>query len=331
MIIADNRKSSRRLAAPATLVAILLVAFVDGNVAMATTAGRTPDATAKGHGSISIGYQETRVDGLRATNSNILDVGYGTARALQFDASYFVADNWSVYAGIPYVSNVFHGSPHCPTTEPPQCRNMPALNPQRPESRFQDDGRYHGTWQDWNVGAAYHTTVAGKYLLTPSLTLWYPSHNYVFFSNAAAGQRIWKIEPSLELAHQFDFTNLYYRIRYGYVVTEKVLDTRMNHHRLELELGWFVNERLTLRGFTIGKKGQGYTLQELGPLTRGRTSDYWYHHDRIVVHDYAEYGIGADFHFADRYTVSAALHRMWWGRSINNFRHSFEVRLTRSF
>jgi len=317
------------------LALLTLIVGTSGTVRADTTAPATAEQALhparRGHGSISIGYQTTRVDGLRATDDNVLDVGHGTARAVQLDLNYFVTDRWSLHAGIPYVSNVYHGSPHCPTTQPPQCRNVPALTQPHPESRFQDDGRYHGTWQDWSVGAAWHTTLWGNYLLTPSLTWHFPSHDYVFFSNAAAGQRIWRVEPSLELAHQFDFTNLYYRVRYSYVITEQVLDTRMNHHRLELEGGWFVNERFTLRGFAIGKKGQGYTLQELGPLTRGRTSEYWYHHDQIVVHDYAEYGVGADYHFGGRYTLSGALHRLWWGRSINNFKHSLELRLTRDF
>jgi hypothetical protein len=300
-------------------------------------AGESPTAkqalhpSARGHGSFSIGYQNTSVDGLRATDGRVLDVGTGTMRSVQFDLDYFVSDAWSLHVGIPYVSNVFHGSPHCPTTQPPQCQNVRPIDPQHPESHFQDDGHYHGTWQDWTVGAAWHATVRGNYLITPSLTYYFPSHDYVFFSNAAAGQRIWKVEPSIELAHQFDFSNVYYRARYSYVVTEKVLDTRMNYHRLELELGYFLNDHFTLRGFAIGKKGDGYSVTELGALSAGATNDYWYHHDQILKHDFAEYGIGADYHLGGRYTLSAALHRLIWGQSVINFRHAVEVRLTRDF
>lgn len=295
------------------------------------TAEQALNPSPKGHGSFSVGYQQTYVNGLRTNDSTVLDVGEGTMRSLHLDVNYFVSDTWSVHAGIPFVSNVFHGSPHCPTTAPPQCRNGPALNPPHPESRFQDDGRYHGTWQDWNLGVAWHTTMRGNYLLTPSLTVWYPSHDYVFFSNAAPGQGIWKVEPSIELAHQFDFTNLYYRARYSYFYTEKVLDTRLSHHRLELELGYFINDRLTLRGFTMAKKGQGYSLAELGPLTAGRTNAYWYHHDQLAKHNFAEAGIGVDYHFGGSYTLSAAWHEMIWGESVINFRHAFEMRLVREF
>jgi|GEM_PF-2706884 len=329
----DHPRSRRPLAAFALSALCLMAA----GLARADAAIEPPTAddalhpSAKGHGTISIGYQGTSVDGLRASDSRIIDAGYGTMRSVDFALDYFVTDAWSLHVGIPYVSNVFHGSPHCPTTQPPQCQGGRPLNPQHPESHFQDDGHYHGTWQDWNIGAAYHAALHGDYLLTPSLTYYFPSHDYVFFSNAAAGQRIWKIEPSLELAHQFEFTNFYYRVRYSYVFTQKVLDTRMSHHRLELEGGWFINDRFTLRAFAIGKKGEGYTIAEMGALSAGATNDYWYHHDQILKHDFAEYGVGADVHFGEHYTLSAALHRLWWGASVINFRHAAELRLTRDF
>lgn len=290
-----------------------------------------PQPSTKGHGSISIGFQDSYVRGLRKDSSTIVHAGTARLRAVFLDVEYFFADDWSVHAGIPFVSNVGNGSPHCPTTEPPQCRNVPPLNPQHPEAKFRDDGRYHGTWQDWDVGVSYHTTVYGNYVVTPSLSIHFPSHNYVFFSNSAPGPRYWQVEAAVDLTHQFDFTNFYYRVGYGYTFTEKVLDTRMNFSRLDLELGWFVNERLTLRSFAIGKKGQGYTIAELAPLTNGATSDYWFHHDQIVVHDYASLGLGADYHFGERYTLSTAVQRLIWGNSVANFVYSAEVRLSRAF
>lgn len=324
----STRQSWRTEARVAALV--LLLPLAPGADA-ADGADPAAGGSAKGHGSLSIGYQTTAVDGLRSSNGNIIDAGHGTMRSVQIELEYFLSDAWSVRAGIPYVSNVFHGAPHCPTTAPPQCAGVKPLNPQRPESRFQDDGRYHGTWQDWTLGVAHHTPLRHNYLLTTALTAQVPSRNYTFFSNAAPGQRIWKIGASAELAHQFAFSNVYYRVGYGYVYTERVLDTRMSHHRLDLELGYFASERLTLRAFAMGKKGQGYTLQELGPLTDGRSNDYWYHHDQIIVHDFAEVGVGADYRIGGSYTVSVAYHSMIWGRSVNNFDHAAELRLTREF
>jgi hypothetical protein len=288
--------------------------------------------TTRGHGAMSIGFQDTLVTGFKLDNT-ITDNNFGTdrLRAVQFDLDYYVADRWSVHVGIPFGSNKYSGpEPHCPTTAPPACAGQPALSPQHPESQFLDDGKYHGTWQDWILGVSWHTNV-GSYYLTPSLTAYVPSHDYTHFAQAAVGQDIWRIEPSIELAHQLDFSNVYYRVRYGYNYTEATANKRVNHHRLDLELGYFVNEKLSVRTFSITKKGQGYKAFELAPLTDGFTNDLWFHHDQISVHNYAAVGFGGDYHVNDRYTLSASVQKLVWGQTIFDFKYSTEVRLTREF
>jgi hypothetical protein len=301
-------------------------------------------ATAQGHGSISIGLQDTLVDGFRINNSIVDHAGFGTdrLRAVQIDLDYFIADKWSLHAGIPFGSNKYNGSePHCPTTAPAVCQNnpnVPPLSPPHPESAFLDDGSYHGTWQDWILGVSYHANF-GSYYLTPSFTAYIPSHNYVHFAEAAVGQDIWRVEPSLELAHQFDFSNIYYRLRYGYDYTQATHYTysgisgskRVNHHRLDVELGYFFNEKLSGRAFTIAKKGQGFTAMELGPLTEGFSNDLWFHHDQVSVHNYAAAGVGADYHLGGKYTLSASVQKLIWGVTVFDFKYSTEVRLTREF
>ncbi|MFI4969018.1 MAG: hypothetical protein ACHP7D_02350 [Lysobacterales bacterium] len=287
--------------------------------------------TAKGHGSVSLDYQNTFVNGFRATNDVMLPIGTVRIDSLLLNLDYYFADRWSLHVGLPFVRNRYTGAaPHCPTTAPPQCQGQPALSPQHPESRFLDDGRYHGTWQDWSVGVAYHTHI-GDYYLTPSLTASLPSHDYTFFANAAVGQDLWQVQPAIELAHQFAFSNIYYRIRYGYVFAERTLDTSINHHRLDLELGYFLNDKWSFRAYSIAKKGHGYLAEDLLPITQGQTNAYWYHHDQISRHDYAAVGAGSDYRFADHYTLSASAQKLIWGQTVFNFRYSLDVQLTRDF
>ena len=113
--------------------------------------------------------------------------------------------------------------------------------------------------------------------------------------------------------------------------TERTLDTNVNHHRLDAELGYFINEQWSMRFFGAGKKGNGYLGRELVPKTAGQTNAYWYHHDQISVHDYAEIGVGADYRFGNGYTLSGALHHLVWGQTVYNFRYSAEVRITKEF
>ena len=253
------------------------------------------------------------------------------SRGARLDLDYQFTDHWSAQVGIPFLSNRYSGiAPHCPTRAPPQCAQAPALDPSHPESQFLDDGGDHATWQDWTFGATYQTRL-GSYFITPGIALSVPSHDYTFFANAAVGQRIWQLELSATLAHQFDFSNWYYRLGYGYVFAEKVLDTRVNHHRFDLELGYFINEKVAARMFATGRAGHGYAAGDLLPRTAGQTNAYWYHHDQISEHNYAGVGAGVDYGFGAHWTWSTSVQRLVWGQTVFDFKYALESRLSRAF
>jgi hypothetical protein len=286
---------------------------------------------ARGHGRIWIDYQNTLGDGLRISDGQIAHNGDTRIRSLTLGVEYNLTDKWTALLSLPFVSNRYSGpAPHCPTREPAQCASQPELSPPHPESRFLDDGAYHGGWQDWGLGIAYNGNV-GSTLLKPSLTVHLPSHDYAFFANAALGQNLWKIEPGIDIAHQFDFSNIYYTIHYSYVFVETAIGVNVNHSRLDLELGYFVNPDLTLRAFTLSKFGKGAKAGNLIPQTQGFTNDLWYHHDQISAHNYASFGIGADYHLGDRYTVSASIQKLYWGQTVFNFTHSLDLSVSRTF
>jgi hypothetical protein len=286
--------------------------------------------TMQGHGSISIAYLQTYVNGFRLDQDTVLPNGAVHSRGVALDLDYFVADDWSLHVGLPYLDNRFKGQPHCPTTAPPQCAGIPALDPPHPESQFLDDDQYHGTWQDWTLGAEWHTHI-DDYYVTPSITAIIPSHDYTFFANAAVGQRLDQLLLAATLAHQFAFTNLYYKLGYGYAFSQRVLGHDTGYQRFDLELGWFVNEKLALRTFVSGRLGNGMAAADLLPLTDGQTNDYWYHHDQLSEHSYFGAGLGFDYAFDDRYTLSAGIQRAFWGETVFDFKYAYEVRLTRNF
>jgi hypothetical protein len=229
---------------------------------MADPADRTPQDSAAGHGSISIAYLNTYVNGFWADSNTKLPNGAVRSQGVALQAEYYVSNDWSVNVGIPFFRNKYLGNqPHCPTTVPPQCApgnpgGVPALNPPHPESNFIDDGQYHGTWQDYSFGASYHTQIE-DYYLTPSVTAVIPSHEYVFFDNAAVGQRLRQLMLAVELDHQFQFTNIYYKLGYGFAFSQEVLSENTGYQRFYGELGYFFNEKLTLRTFLSGRLGNG--------------------------------------------------------------------------
>jgi len=284
----------------------------------------TLKGTQKGHGSISIGYVNTLTNGFHVTSSDVLPEGSLRSHTLSFGIEYFFADDWSVRADIPYIDNRWQGRPHCPTSAPPQCAGIPVLTHPHPESAFLDDGKFHGDWQDFGMGVTYHTNING-YFLDPSITAYIPSHDYTFYANAAVGQDVQRVELTATLAHQFNFSNVYYRVGFGRVFAEKTFGQNIDYNKLDLELGYFINERWTAKLFSTAKKGNGYKG------AYDMTSEVWYHHDQRSPHNYAAAGFGADYHFAEKYTMSSSLQREIWGYLIFNFKYAFELRLTREF
>lgn len=297
-----------------------------------STASQSLQEGSKGHGTFSVELASTLVNGFRKTDSELEPDLVVRGFNAQFSLDYFLTDHWSVSVGIPYVMNKYVGPPdaHCPTATFPRCAGFPVLKNPRPKDQFLDDGNYHSDWQDWDFGTAWHTRV-GDTLLTPALAVTIPSHSYTFFQNAAVGQRIWRVEPSITVAHQFQFTNLYYQLYYGYAIQQRHLGVNTNYHHLYGELGYFLNPKLAVRLFAVGKFGGGLQAGQIGPLTQGLTSDYWYRHDQINTHQYAGIGTGVDWQFSDHYGLSASVQKLLWGRSIFNFRYIAEVRLTRNF
>ena len=146
-----------------------------------------------------------------------------------------------------------------------------------------------------------------------------------------AAADLWQVEFSTVLAHQFDFSNWFYHVGYGYVFTERTLGTSVSHHRLYFDIGYFVNEKVSIRAMTSGRVGHGYSARHLLPLTEGQTNDFWYHHDQISEHNYFGAGVGIDYEFGGGYTLSTSVQKLIWGETVFNFKYAFETRLIKAF
>ena len=310
--------------APAQTVPPPPAAISDATVLASQVPGG--DGAMRGHGTLSIGYQDTFVDGMfLPVPGGEAPVGAVRIHSVSFGVDYFFTDHWSGHLDLPYIDSRYRGDePHCITTAPPQCRGAIVPIQPHPESAFLDDGRYHGTWQDWHLGLAYHGEVA-DYVWSPSVTATIPSHRYTFFAQSAPGQDLRKIEIALDIAHQFELSNLYYRIRAGHVFAEKTLGQSIDHDNLDLEFGAFLGEAWTVKAFAVGKKGHGYT----GPYDQ--TTEAWYHHDQRAEHNYATVGAGLDWHLDAKDTVSTTIQRLVWGQFVFDFKYSLDLRLSHDF
>lgn len=294
----------------------------------APSSGNAGDSPA-GHGSVSVAFFDTAIDGFWLRSNLKLPVGAVHMLGTGLDASYNVSDDWTVYGGIRYFTGRSGGPfPNCPTLAPPQCAGQPPLANPHPDAPFLDDGNYHGAWQDWNLGVAWHANIGNTYI-TPSATAFIPTHDYPTYGNAVVGQDLRQLLLDVTVSHQFDFTNFYYKVGYGYAFSQHVLGVDAGYQRFDGELGWFVNEKFSVRGFVTGRAGFG-ARADLGPPPVP-LPDVWYERQRLTQHDYHAYGLGFDYGIGDRYTASANIQREFWGDSVFDFKYALEARLTRSF
>ncbi|MBS0557330.1 MAG: hypothetical protein JSR27_07950 [Proteobacteria bacterium] len=283
-----------------------------------------------GQGTVSIDFLDTAINGFWLRSNLKLPLGSVHLLGTGLDASYNLSPAWTIFGSVRYFTGRADTPPmfiNCPsTTAAPPCAQYPPQTPQHPGEPFLDDGNYHGAWQDWNFGVAYHANV-GNYYITPSATAVIPTHSYPTYGNGIVGQDLRQLLLAVSMSHQFDFTNFYYKLGYGYAISQHVLGINTGYERFDGELGWFVNDKFSVRGFVTGRSGFGVRAG-LGPPS---FDEGWYERQRITQHDYHAYGVGFDYGFGDRYTATFNIQHEFWGDSVYDFKYALEARLTRSF
>ena len=316
------------------------------------TVGRRPDGcgngsaaagqpiatrSAAGHGSISIGYFNSYANDLLLRSnlkaSSVIGKYFGSVhlQGTGLDVAYNVSDDWTLSGGIRYFTGRYSGpAVNCPTTAPPQCAHAPVVTPPKPDAPFIDDGNYHGAWQDWHIGAAWHTNI-GSYFITPSVTAYIPTHSYPTYGNAYVGQDLHQLLVGAQLQHQFELTNFGYSLSYYYAWSEHVLGINTGYERADAELDWFVNEKFKIDGFLTGREGFGIRANTVLPKGGSPVGIKWYERERLVQHNYHAVGVGFGYDLNSRYTVSASIQHEFWGDSVFNFPYALEAYVTRNF
>ena len=228
---------------PARILAVLaLAAFASPALAQNADAW----VPAKGHGTMSIAYQHlfvryhTFADGTKDVPGTIRN------RDLFFDFDYGVTDRLALTVGAAYKSDKyeFRKGSHDPGT----------LDDDHGQ-QFIDDGRYHGSWQDWSIALRYQW-LDKPFLVTPFIAYGRPLRDYTTFAHAAVGTGQSRLELGVNAGGRFAerWQNLYWQAGFSYAFMEKAGNRRVNHSTLNLELGYFLSPRLSLRGVVVAQK-----------------------------------------------------------------------------
>ena len=269
-------------------------------------------------GQMSLVFQTLHTDGLILGNGVNNNGAITDTHSLTMALDYRVSDRWEVHASLPYVRKR--------SLRDPGSHDPSRLKQPHPDSRFLDDGNYHGSWQDWALGVSW----AGQWRafdIEPSATLVLPSHDYTFFANAAPGQRLYRLRLGVDATHRLPASNLYYSVGYSYELVEKVMGIHLDKQHARATVGYYFNPYLSGRAFAQGRWGQGRDSQFFSPA---RADEYWYYHDQLSRHDYAIAGLGATWRFNDRWALSLTGATMVWGRTVHELEYAYDVQIARA-
>ena len=136
----------------------------------------------RGDASLRLEYQFIRTGTFRSDNA---DFDYWTTdtQVAMLSGDYAINDRWTVFAALPYVRKRFNsevlwgGDPHNPN-DPYWIDFVPT------DTRFWDDGGYHGALQDFSVGVSY-SFAKGPWTLHPYISYGVPASDYPFFAKSA--------------------------------------------------------------------------------------------------------------------------------------------------
>jgi len=124
----------------------------------------------RGEGTVSINYQNVHVAGHFLEDGSRFPAYQSRANNLMFGLEYGLTDRLTADVSLPYMLIKYTGK------EVPL--NLPA--------NVLDDGSYHGTFQDFQVGLRYNIQ-RRRLAVTPFFTVILPSHSYKTVGEAAAG------------------------------------------------------------------------------------------------------------------------------------------------
>ena len=157
-----------------------------------------------------------------------------------------------------------------------------------------DDGQFHTTLQDLQVGARFMLS-KDPWAFTPFTVFTTPVADYEVLAHAAQGQHLKQLEMGTSVGRILAAGGVakgYLQGLYGYSVVESVVhDVSLNRSRASFEAGWFLG-RFTLQGSTTWRRVHGGF--EWSDIAFGTHEHFAGHDQSAAIRDW-RWGAGASF------------------------------------
>jgi hypothetical protein len=284
----------------------------------------------KGEVSLTLGYGNIFVNqhylGTPDNPGDNVESDYGHIRSQSYGIglSYGVTDRLAVFVGLPFIYSKYYGTPgenFFPHTIP------------------NDDGNYHGTFQDYTIHVGYQVA-NGTIALTPFFTAVIPSHSYTFFAHTAVGRDLHEYQLGFSSGARLDWllAGSYVQASYSYAFVEPVFVEglgNIHHDRSNgvLELGYFLTPSLSMRLLGTGFYTHGGVVLD-SPLAAGppvESNPLFYHHDQIGHESGISAGGGLSYALTGSTEVYVAYLTQLQGRGGHKINDSLSFGFTWSF
>jgi hypothetical protein len=314
---AGARRGAAHRSGRRSALAVLALSFAFAGSAAAQTQSWVPG---KGHGSVSVAYQDLFVATHTLSDGTPGFPGTIDSHSVFLGFDYGLTDRLAISVGLPYKSNRFVG---------PGVHNPATLYDDHGESVI-DDGDFHSGWQNWNVALRYLWKDEGLHVV-PYVSYGSPSHDYTTFAHAALGTGQQFLEFGVNIGRRFEppRQNLYFHAGLSYSVMEKVEARRVNHATLNAELGYFFTPRLSASVLaTFQRTYNGYDFPEDYPNQR---DEHFFHHDQDLRNDFNNYGAALSFQATPRTGLFLTYGHTGWGENTHLIDHSWTLGVSRQF
>jgi hypothetical protein len=298
----------------------------------------------RGDGSLRTEYQFIRTGAFR---SDGVDFDYWSTdtQVLIVSGDYAINDRWTVFASLPYVRKRFKpdlppsggppgGDPHNPN-DPYWVDFVP------PDTRFWDDGEYHGDFQDFTFGLAYRFS-KGPWTLGPYISYGVPATDYPFFAKAAIGKNLWTVPVGTTVSFVPYFSDWHFDGNFAYVFSEEPLGYNVDYWLAHLSAGYWFRANLSVNAFlSLKYTRDGVSL--ISPIFINENATFppvypndwdteeWWNHDRLIGNRNLNLGISFDYFFSPEWKVSGSGYQSVWTEESTDIDYAFTIALTRFF
>lgn len=258
-------------------------------VLLATIVASVPSASAQAWvlpertGAVTLVVQEIdhvgrmRNDGSRAAVGKAVNVG------VDVELDYAFTNRFSISTSLPYVVSKFTDP-----NPPPSFLPFPAIDACR---------CWHGSFADVGVTSRYNLVDVNRtFMVTPSVSLGVPSHDYEYVGEAVVGRRLTELRLGVDAGQRLDWLRAGLSVQgaYRYTIVRRVLEIPNNRSNGSLQAGMAFPRGFSARSIVSWQRTHGglrFPAEVNVPEAPERLSEF----HRILRDNYLHAGGGVSY------------------------------------